>query len=49
MAAEDKKVFEALDALSARCYDESHHPGVPDVALCDCPNEICWITDIMES
>ena len=49
MAEEDKKIFEALDAMASKCWNELHHPGIPEVYRLDCPHEDCWVSEIMES
>jgi hypothetical protein len=43
------EIFAALDAVADSCWDQTHHPGIPEVHRRDCPHEMCWIGNIMES
>jgi hypothetical protein len=49
MAAEDREIFSILDSMVLVCTESSHHPGVQTVNRRDCPNEDCWVAEIMES
>lgn len=47
MAEEDRRIFEALDAIASQCSDEPHPGYGKPVADCDHPE--CVVRSVLES